>query len=79
MVRCLSRRVTWTYPWLWASHDRGDRAMGMGAWRRVIGTVGWMKPSSKSWVVTSPPLMGTGTLMGSGVDWDIGHWCCWGH
>jgi len=53
--------------------------MGMGAWRRVIGTVGWTKPSSKSWVVTSPPLMGTGTLMGSGVDWDIGHWCCWGH
>lgn len=48
--------------------------MGMGAWRRVIGTVGWTKPSSKSWVVTSPPLMGTGTLMGSGVDWDMGHW-----
>lgn len=49
------------------------------AWRRVIGIVGWMEPSNGHGGVTSPPLMGTGTLMGSGVDWDIGHWCCWGH
>lgn len=51
----------------------GMGAWRLGAWRRVIGTVGWTKPSSKSWGVTSPPLMGTGTLRGSGVDWDIGH------
>ena len=36
MVRCLSRRVTWTFPWLWASHERGDRAM---VWRHGDGSL----------------------------------------